>query len=118
MPEKGRKLILEAAGGFLPGERVCQLLYRLHAETGLGLPSLEKFWKGQYGSKNTESILEQTKAERAKNNADNLAATLETLAETAAMAGCHRRELEILRTAAHTIRNGGLPTGCTSDEEK
>jgi hypothetical protein len=110
MPFDGRKLILEAAGGFRPGERVQQLLQRVVDETGLGFRSVEAFWKGQYGSKKTISKLEQ----KARNNEDKVAAKLglaselEALANEDELAGRSQAVVELLRSAAHTLRDKDL----------
>lgn len=108
MPFDGRKLILEAAGGFLPGERVQQLLQRVADETDLGLRSIERFWKGQYGSKKTVSKLEQ----KARNNEDKVAATLELATRLDNLAdAAPSSDAEILRAAAHTLRHGTVREG-------
>lgn len=100
MPFEGRNLILRAAGGFRLGETVKALQRRVAGETGIGFASLQKFWKGQYGSKRTVSTLKQ-----AANNADNLASNLEKLAFEAELAGRPQRDIDALRAAAHQIRD-------------
>lgn len=116
MPIDGRKLILEAAGGFRPGERPKGLLRRLAQDVDVGFRSLEQFWKGQYGSKNTISKLTEKANERARNNEDKVAAKLELAAELEALA-CEdelagRLEVVgILRAAAHTLRDEDDQTG-------
>lgn len=101
MPIDGRKLIIKAAGGFRPGERIQQLLYRVAAETGIGPRSMEQFWKGQYGSKRTIFKLTQKATERAATLRDQIHQTwIKTIeAELARLE--HEREMALQTYAAN-----------------
>ena len=97
MPNSGRDLIFEALGPRRPDETLEAYLHRGSPKVGIGVPSLLKFWKGQYGSKKTVSKLQEKKA---TNNADNLAAKYEALASAIENAGGLRAEVDEIRDLA------------------
>lgn len=105
---EARKLIVEALGGFRDGENQKSYLRRAAQTSGLGFASLRRFWKGEYGSKETVSTLESMRRERALNNEDNRAAItieyLESVARKAELAGMPLEEIRVLRATALKIR--------------
>lgn len=105
MPASGKELMMRigSALGLGPGTSVKELQRAVALETGIGHRSLERCWKGQYASKTTIS-----KLQKAANNADKFASQLDALANDAEMAGRPRREVDILRAAAHSLRDGDL----------
>jgi hypothetical protein len=101
MPFEGKKLIIEVGGDMRPGEKLKGYLRRVAQETGIGVPSLEKSWKGQYESKNTIVKLKQ----RAADNAKTVASRLETIAADLAAKDSFLAEVLALRDVARRLRS-------------
>jgi hypothetical protein len=112
MPHLGRHLIFEALGPRRPDETIEAYLRRGSPKVSIGFASLLKFWKGQYGSKETISKLER----RARNNEDKVAAKRELASELEALAmedevAGRLEVVGILRSAARTLRDEDHQTG-------